>query len=71
METDAGLSPEEASELDHYLRLEHVMRLDKARALGRLNDEIPRTRSFCFRVTSAEGGGCRRGFNRSFATPRG
>ncbi len=34
-----GLSPEEASELDHYLRLEHIMRLAKVRARGRLATE--------------------------------
>lgn len=28
----ASLSPEEKSELDHYLQLEHLMRLAKARA---------------------------------------
>lgn len=28
----AGLSPEETAELDHYLQLEHLMRLAKARA---------------------------------------
>jgi hypothetical protein len=28
----AGLSAEEASELDHFLKLEHLMRLAKARA---------------------------------------
>jgi hypothetical protein len=27
-----GLSPEEKSELEHYLQLEHLMRLAKARA---------------------------------------
>lgn len=27
-----GLAPEEKSELDHYLQLEHIMRLVKARA---------------------------------------
>lgn len=32
----AGLTPEEASELEHFMTLEHVMRLAKARA-----------RSFC------------------------
>lgn len=31
-EKTTGLSPEEASELDHYLQLEHIMRLAKARA---------------------------------------
>ena len=28
----SALSPEESSELDHYLQLEHIMRLAKARA---------------------------------------
>jgi hypothetical protein len=31
-----GLSPDETSELDHYLQLEHLMRLAKARARQRL-----------------------------------
>jgi hypothetical protein len=31
-EKSAGLSPEEKSELDHYLEIEHLMRLAKARA---------------------------------------
>lgn len=31
-EKDEGLLPEEASELDDYLRLEHLMRMAKARA---------------------------------------
>ena len=31
-EKSAGLSPEETAELDHYLQLEHLMRLAKARA---------------------------------------
>jgi hypothetical protein len=31
-EKATGLSAEETSELDHYLHLEHVMRLAKARA---------------------------------------
>lgn len=39
-EKEAGLSPEETSELEHFLHLEHVMRLAKARAQGRLNDEL-------------------------------
>jgi hypothetical protein len=30
-EKDDDLSPEETSELDHFMRLEHVMRLAKAR----------------------------------------
>ncbi len=31
-EKDAGLSEAERSELDHYVQLEHIMRLAKARA---------------------------------------
>jgi hypothetical protein len=31
-EKTEGLSADEASELDHYLQLEHIMRLAKARA---------------------------------------
>ena len=31
-EKRSGLTPEERSELDHYLQLEHIMRLAKARA---------------------------------------
>ena len=31
-EKDGGLSEEETSELEHYLQLEHIMRLAKARA---------------------------------------
>lgn len=31
-EKTTGLSADEASELDHYLKLEHLMRLAKARA---------------------------------------
>lgn len=31
-EKGEGLSPEESEELDHYIRLEHIMRLAKARA---------------------------------------
>jgi hypothetical protein len=34
-----GLSPEETSELSHYLQLEHLMRLAKARARAYLTDE--------------------------------
>lgn len=33
-EKTVGLSTEEASELEHYMQLEHVMRLAKARATG-------------------------------------
>ena len=35
-EKSAGLSPEETSELDHYVQFEHLMRLAKARARQRL-----------------------------------
>ncbi len=31
-EKSSGISPEEKSELDHYMQLEHLMRLAKARA---------------------------------------
>ncbi|MCB9767180.1 MAG: hypothetical protein H6751_17465 [Candidatus Omnitrophica bacterium] len=31
-EKTTGLTPEESSELDHFTRLEHLMRLAKARA---------------------------------------
>ena len=31
-EKTTGLSPEEALELDHFMKLEHLMRLAKARA---------------------------------------
>lgn len=31
-EKSSGLSAEEKSELDHYMQLEHIMRLAKARA---------------------------------------
>ncbi len=31
-EKDSGLATDEKSELDHYLQLEHLMRLAKARA---------------------------------------
>lgn len=34
-----GLAEDERSELDHYMQLEHVMRLAKARAQARLSDE--------------------------------
>jgi len=33
-EKTIGLSDEESSELEHFLQLEHVMRLAKARAAG-------------------------------------
>ena len=38
-EKEGVLSPEEKSELDHYLQLEHLMRLAKARAHDFLSDE--------------------------------
>jgi hypothetical protein len=31
-EKTVGLTPEESSELDHFMKLEHLMRLAKARA---------------------------------------
>lgn len=34
-EKTTGLSPEESSELDHFVKLEHLMRLAKARARAR------------------------------------
>jgi len=34
-----SLSPDEKSELDHYLQLEHLMRLAKARARRYIADE--------------------------------
>ena len=38
-EKTTGLSPDETAELDHYLQLEHVMRLAKARARSYLSHE--------------------------------
>lgn len=38
-EKTTSLSPEEKSELDHYLQLEHLMRLAKARARRYVLDE--------------------------------
>ncbi len=38
-EKTEGLAPEEASELDHYLHLEHLMRLAKARAMQHVSGE--------------------------------
>ena len=38
-EKNEGLSPGETSELDHYMQLEHLMRLAKARARTYLTDE--------------------------------
>lgn len=37
-EKSLGLSPKEQSELDHYLQLEHLMRLAKARARQHISD---------------------------------
>ncbi len=37
-EKSLGLSPEEQSELDHYLQLGHFMRLAKARARQHISD---------------------------------
>ena len=40
-EKTSGLSPEEHSELDYYLQIEHVLRLAKARARTKVsNDEL-------------------------------
>jgi hypothetical protein len=41
-EKTTGISVEEKAELDHYLELEHIMRLAKARARQRLANEQPR-----------------------------
>jgi hypothetical protein len=38
-EKNGGLSGDEKSELDHYMQLEHVIRLAKARARARLSNE--------------------------------
>jgi len=38
-EKTAGLAPEETSELDYYLRVEHLMRLAKARAWSYCADD--------------------------------
>jgi hypothetical protein len=38
-EKTSGLSEEESSELDHYLHIEHIMRLAKARARQHLKGE--------------------------------
>jgi hypothetical protein len=42
-EKSGGLSPEEASELQSYLQLEHIMRLAKARARRLLADKSSST----------------------------
>ena len=38
-EKTTGLSPDEKSELDHYMQLEHLMRLAKARARQYIGSE--------------------------------
>ena len=38
-EKTTSLSPDEKSELDHYMQLEHLMRLAKARARRYVTDE--------------------------------
>jgi len=38
-EKTTGLSPDETAELNHYLQLEHLMRLAKVRALGYIKNE--------------------------------
>jgi hypothetical protein len=38
-EKTSGLTPDESSELGHYLQLEHLMRLAKARARARLSGQ--------------------------------
>jgi len=38
-EKTTGLNPDEESELDHYMQLEHLMRLAKARARQHLSHE--------------------------------
>ena len=38
-EKASGLSPDESTELNHYLQLEHLMRLAKARARAHLADD--------------------------------
>ncbi len=39
LEKTVGLAPEETAELDHYMQLEHLMRLAKARARRHLARE--------------------------------
>jgi hypothetical protein len=39
MEKTSALSPDEKSELDHYMQLEHLMRLAKARARRYVGNE--------------------------------
>ncbi len=38
-EKTEGLAPEETAELDHYMQLEHLMRMAKARARRHLQHE--------------------------------
>ena len=38
-EKTVGLSPDEKGELDHYLEIEHLMRLAKGRARERISHE--------------------------------
>ncbi len=38
-EKTTGLSSDETAELNHYLQLEHLMRLAKVRALGYIKNE--------------------------------
>ena len=38
-EKTVGLSPDEKAELDHYMQLEHLMRLAKARARQYIQNE--------------------------------
>jgi hypothetical protein len=38
-EKASGLSPDEKSELDHYIQLEHLMRMAKAHARRYVGDE--------------------------------
>lgn len=38
-EKTTGLSPDDAAELDHYVQLEHLMRLTKARARQHIGHE--------------------------------
>ena len=39
-EKNEGISSEEKSELDHYLILEHLLRLAKARAYDFIKEEV-------------------------------
>jgi hypothetical protein len=42
-EKTSGLSPDNKSELDHYLELEHIMRLAKARARRYVSQEAAKS----------------------------